>query len=272
MTFETIIYKKDQNVATIMLNRSDCLNAINLKMTEELDQVFTDIDVDRDIRVVILTGGEKAFSCGADVREIMTPEENHLKTLISGTSLPRLPSIMVKGALPMMEKLAKLGKPVIAAVSGPAIGGGCEIALACDLRIASSTATFGQGEINIGVIPMAGGTQRLPRLIGPARAKELLYFGNVIDAQEAYRIGLVNKVVGVESLFEEAGKWAKTLSKKPPLALKTAKACVDNGLQMNLTEALVYELKEGWLLVGTEDRAEGMKAFIEKRKPVFEGR
>jgi enoyl-CoA hydratase len=165
-----------------------------------------------------------------------------------------------------------LDKPVIAAVSGLALGGGCELALACDLRIAAENATFGQPEIKIGVIPGAGGTQRLPRLVGLGRAKELLFTGDTIDAQEAYRIGLVNKVVPVEALMSETRKLALKVTKQPPLALKTTKAVVNEGINMNIQSALALEARGFEILFSTEDQKEGMKAFLEKRKPIFKGK
>lgn len=273
MKYETIEHKvEDNGTAWVVLNRPYCLNSINMRMFEELQHVFDAIASRGDIRVVILTGGEGAFCAGADVRDVGTPADSHLATLVANTSMPMLPAVMSRlNFSPMVEGIANLAQPVIAAISGPAVGGGCELALACDLRIASTTATFGLGEINIGVIPMAGGTQRLPRQIGVAKAKEMLFFGKLMDAEEAYRVGLANKVVPIKSLMEEANNWAKRLALMPPLALKAVKSSVNYGMEMSLPAGLVYELREGMLLMGTDDRVEGMKAFAEKRKPVFKG-
>jgi enoyl-CoA hydratase len=163
-------------------------------------------------------------------------------------------------------------KPVIAAINGHCNGGGLELALCCDFRIAAEGAFFGAGEVKLGTMPGGGGTARLPRLIGPGRAKEFLYFGNRIDAHEAYRIGLVNKVVSLEKLMEEARNWAAELAERPPLSVKMLKDCVNLGMQMDLAGALDYEAKCSAVLAKSEDRIEGIQAFVEKRKPVFKGR
>jgi enoyl-CoA hydratase len=170
------------------------------------------------------------------------------------------------------HKLEDMEKPVIAAIGGVCIGGGMELALACDLRLATKEARLGLGEVKLGVIPAGGGTARLPRLIGPARAKELLFFGDQIDGEEAARIGLVNKVVPAEELMSEAKRMAAELAERPPLSLKALKDCVNVGMRMDLAGALDYEQKWSQILAASEDRAEGMRAFIEKRKPVFKGR
>lgn len=261
MPYQTIIYEKEDNIALITLNRPDSLNALSSKLAQELEQVSDEIATDDSVRVVIITGAGRAFSAGADIKEIMSPGEASLGTRLA------------KGKpLTFFNKIENLDKPVIGAINGLAIGGGCELALVCDLRIASTTAKFGFGEIKIGVIPAGGGTVRSPRLIGIAKAKEMLFFGDPIDAEEAYRLGLVNKVVPPESLLDEAKKWAKTLSQRPPLALKAVKSCVNVGMQMPLSAAIDFEAKEAAILINTEDRNEGMKAFLEKRQPVFKGK
>lgn len=261
MDYETIIYEKENNIALVTLNRPQSLNAISVKMAQELDQVFDEIDGDDTARVVILTGAGRAFSAGADIKEMMTPGQASIASLLAQGK-----------PLPFFSKIENLGKPVIGAISGVAAGGGCELALACDLRIASTTATFGFGEIKIGVIPTGGGTIKMPRLIGITKAKEMLFLGDPIDAEEAYRVGLVNRVVPPESVLSEAKELAKTLSQRPPLALKAAKSCVNVGMQMALPAALAFEAKEGALLLNTEDQIEGMKAFVEKRQPIFKGK
>lgn len=261
MPYQTIIYEKEDSIALITLNRPDSLNAINLKLAQELEQVIDEIAADDSARSVIITGAGRAFSAGADIKEMMSPGETSL-----GTQLAR------GKPLSFFNRIESLDKPVIGAINGLAIGGGCEIALVCDLRIASTAARFGFGEIKIGVIPAGGGTVRSPRLIGIAKAKELLFFGDPVDAEEAYRLGLVNKVVPPESLLDEAKKWARTLSQRPPLALKAVKSCVNVGMQMPLSAAIDFEAKEAAILVNSEDRQEGMRAFIEKRPPEFKGR
>jgi enoyl-CoA hydratase len=170
------------------------------------------------------------------------------------------------------NKLEELDKPVIAAINGPCNGGGLELALCCDFRIASQEATFGLGEVKIGVMPAGGATARLPRLIGPGLAKEFLYFGNRIDGNEALRIGLVNRVVAAGDLMQEAFRWAEELAERPPLSLRMVKSCVNRGMQMDLLGAIDYEAKCAAILNSTEDRMEGVRAFVEKRKPVFKGK
>jgi len=258
MEYQTLIYEKKEFIATITLNRPNNMNALNSQAVKELNQVFSNIDGDDEVRVVIITGGEKLFAAGADITEIekiATPFEAHR---------------FVKNTLETFNRIEDLEKPVIAAVNGVALGGGCELALACDLRIAADNAVFGQPEIKIGVIPGAGGTQRLPRIVGITKAKELLYTGDFIDAQEAHRIGLVNKVVPVSSLMAEAINIARKIARQPGFALKITKFAVNGGLNMDIKSALAYEARCFEILFSTKDQKEGMKAFIEKRKPVFQ--
>lgn len=261
MAYEYIVYEKDEGTILITLNRPDSLNALNARLAQELIQVAEEITTDDSVRVLIITGAGRAFSAGADLKEVM-----------SGAGASLAAGLAQGKPLLLFTSIASIDKPVIAAINGLALGGGCELALACDLRIASTTATFGFAEIKIGAIPGGGGTVRSPRIIGPAKAKELLFFGDPISADEAYRIGLVNKVVAPESLLDEAKKWAKTLAGRPPLALKAAKSCVDVGMQMPLSAAIEFEAREAAILTKTEDTAEGIKAFIEKRRPVFKGK
>lgn len=261
MLYETIIYEKEDGVVLITLNRPDSLNSLSAKLTQELERAADEITSDDTVRVVIITGAGRSFSAGADLKEVMSQ---------AGASLA---AGLAKGKpLTLFSRIENIDKPVIAAVNGLAIGGGCELALACDLRIASTAAKFGFGEIKIGVIPAGGGTVRSPRLIGIAKAKEMLFFGDPIDADEAYRVGLVNKVVPPESLLDEAKRWANTLAQRPPLALKAVKSCVNVGMQMPLTAAIDFEAKEAAILLKTEDSIEGIKSFIEKRQPVFKGK
>jgi len=260
MVLNTVTYEKNESIGIITLTRTKNMNAISREFISELDQLFDEIARDDGTSAVIITGSEKVFCAGADIKEICeirSPMEARLFV----TSVQRV-----------FNKIERLDKPVIAAVSGLALGGGCELALACDLRIAAENATFGQPEIKIGVIPGAGGTQRLPRIVGLGRAKELLFTGDTIDAHEAYRIGLANKVVPIESLMSEAKKIAFKLTQQPPLALKTTKMVINEGMDMNIQSALVLEARSFEILFSTEDQKEGMKAFVEKRKPIFKGR
>lgn len=260
MTLNTITYEKSEGIGTITLNRPKSMNAINGEFVRELDKLFDEIARDDETVTVMITGSEKVFCVGADIKEIIgirTPMEAHL---------------FISGVQQLFNKIEKQEKPVIAAVSGLALGGGCELALACDIRIAAENAIFGQPEIKIGVIPGGGGTQRLPRIVGLGRAKELLFTGDPIDAHEAYRIGLANKVVPVESLMSETKKMALKLTHQPWLALKLTKNVVGEGIHMDLQSALALEARCFEILFSTEDQKEGMKAFVEKRKPIFKGR
>lgn len=257
MKFETLILDKEDHIRIITLNRPERLNAINLQLILDFERVLAEIDGDEEATAVILTGGGKGFCAGADIKR-EKDDPNAKKLPLGRHSLP--------------NKLEDLEKPVIAAINGPCIGGGLELALSCDFRIASEAAKFGFGEVKLGIIPAAGGTARLPRLIGPGRAKEFLYFGNIVEAEEAYRVGLVNKVVSPEGLMAEARRWAAELVEKSPLVLKMLKHCVNIGMQMDLIGAIDYETKCSAILLNTEDFKEGKRAFVEKRKPVFKGR
>lgn len=257
MTYETIIYEKEGGVGIITLNRPERLNAINYQLVMDLSAILTEVEEDEALRTLIITGTGRGFCAGADIKELADPNAR------------RLP---VGARYTFFNKLEDLTKPVIAAVNGPCNGGGLELALCCDFRIASEAATFGLGEVKLGVIPAGGGTARLPRLIGPGRAKEFLYFGNRIDGQEAYNIGLANKVVPADKLMDEAKAWASELVERPPLSLRMLKYCVNVGMQMDLLGAIDYEAKCAAVLMNTEDMAEGMRAFVEKRKPEFKGR
>ena len=257
MDYKTIIYEKKERVGTITLNRPKSMNSLSSELLGELDHALTEIDRDDDVKVVILTGSEKFFAAGADITEIgaiKTPLDAHR---------------FLKMAQAVFNHIEDLEKPVIAAISGLTLGGGCELTLACDLRIAADNATFGQPEIKIGVIPGAGGTQRLPRIVGVTKAKEILYTGDFMDAQEAYRIGLLNKVVPAASLMEEARKMALKIARQPGVALTATKLSVNGGLNMDIKSAMAYEARCFEILFSTDDQKEGMKAFIEKRKPAF---
>jgi enoyl-CoA hydratase len=260
MTYETLLYEKADGIATVTISRPESLNALNFKVYAELYEVFGEIEKDNEVRVVILTGsGEKAFVAGSDITE-MAPQSS--REIASFVGIARQAS----------DRIYYLGKPVIAAINGYALGGGCELTMCCDLRIATEKARFGQPEISVGVIPGAGGTQRLARLIGMTRAKELIYTGDMIDANTALNYGLVNKVVPVENLMAEAREMAAKLLTKSGVILSLAKAAITGGAGMSLPDALSYEAQCFALCFATEDQKEGMKAFMEKRKAEYKNR
>lgn len=258
MDYETILYEKEDGVAFITLNRVDKLNAINAKMRDEIIDVLRKVDSDREIRVVIITEGKKVFCVGADIKE--PPAFSQLWDKIS----PR----RVYSYYHLIEDM---GKPVIAAIAGYCLGGGLELACTCDIRIAAENAMLGDAHSRLGVIGGGGSTQRLPRIIGMAKAKELIFSGEPIDAKEAERIGLVNKVVPTESLMDEAKKLANLYKERPPIVLKLVKAAINDGIQMGMAQGLDYEAKCATLVSLTEDYKEGINAFLKKRKPVFKG-
>jgi len=258
MRYENIIYEKEDGFAIITLNRPQRKNAINLELMKELLNALSEIKEDEEIRTAIITGAGDAFAAGADI------------TMFDALTSPVKAWELSQGRNPIHE-IERINKPFIAAINGLALGGGCELALACDLRIASEKAIFGQPEINLGLLPGAGGTQRLPRLVGLTKAKELLFTGDTISAEEAYRIGLVNRVVKEENLMEEAKKLAKKLASKPPIALRVIKSVINRGINTDIESGLKYEVDGFAILFSTKDREEGIKAFLEKRKPQFKG-
>jgi enoyl-CoA hydratase len=260
MDLKTLIYRKSEGVGIIALNRPAKMNALNAELMTELDALLDAIAADDEVGAVVLRGAEKFFAAGADISEL------------DAIATPLAARRFAEKAQSLYEKLSELPVPVIAAVSGCALGGGCELCLCCDMRIASENAVFGLPEIKLGLLPGGGGTQRLPRLVGAGPAKELLFCGDSIDAREAYRIGLVNKVTSVESVVDEALAVAKKLAGRPRIAMLTLKRLVNDGLAMDLHSALAHESRCFELLFFTEDRKEGVKAFIEKRKPNFQGR
>lgn len=257
--FETIIYETRDNVAWITLNRPEALNAINNKMREELTQVLEQARDDNTIHVVAITGmGDRAFCAGADISE--------LPKLSSADQLRR------HGRKQPHYLIREIPKPIITMVNGLALGGGCEMVLASDIAIASENAQFGQPEIRIGVIPGAGGTQLLPRVIGEKRAKELIFTGRSITASEALQMGLVNQVVPQEKLRETTENLIAVLLRRSPVILKIAKLAVNRALETTLLPGLVCERDLFALCFGTEDQKEGAKAFLEKREPSYKGR
>ena len=259
-SYETIVYAVDDHVATVTLNRPDVHNAQNDTLRRELYDIFAALGTDDDVKVVIVTGaGERAFSAGADIREFVAPA--------SPTELRERRKRLDYRA--MMERCPQ---PIIAAINGFALGGGLELALACDIRIAAETAQLGLTEVNLAIIPGGGGTQRLPRLIGRGKALEMILTGARIPAAEALRIGLVERVVPAGDALEAAIELARTIADKAPIALRYAKEAVVKGLGMSLEDGLRLEGDLSTLLRTTEDRVEGAKAFLEKRKPRWTGR
>jgi enoyl-CoA hydratase len=257
MSYENVLVDKDGSVAIVTLNRPQQLNALSYGLVKDLCLALESLDQNDEVRVIILTGGQKVFAAGADIKEMADagPFDEP-----------------VAGRLAYRDRVNKISKPVIAAVSGYALGGGCELAMSCDIIIASETARFGQPEVNIGIIPGSGGTQRLTHIVGKHRAMEMILTAEPISAQEAERLGLVTRVVPVELLLEEAKGIAKKIAAKPLLAIRHAKEAVLKAANMGLDDGLDFERKSFYTLFASEDRKEGMKAFLEKRKPVFKGK
>ncbi len=260
MSFTTLLYDVHDGIARVTINRPDKLNALNATVIAELADAVGHIESDDAVRGVILTGaGSKAFVAGADIGELATqgPMEAKARALAGQRT---------------MRWLERCGKPVLAAVNGFALGGGCELAMACHLRVASESARFGQPEVKLGLGPGYGGTVRLPRLVGRGRALELLLTGAMIDAQEAHRIGLVNRVVPADRLLAETEELARTILEQAPLAVRLVLEAIDAGLDLTVDEALLLEANHFGLLSSTADMREGTAAFLAKRKPRFEGR
>jgi enoyl-CoA hydratase len=259
--YGTIICAKEDAIGVVTLNRPESLNALSTQLKEELSVAFDEMAQDAEVKGVLVTGAGNAFCAGADIKERSKMQVTSPEFYFSQ-----------KKTTALFEKIAEFPKPVVAAVNGAAVGGGCELCLACDLRVASEKAKFGLPEVKIGVIPAGGGTQRLPRLIGVARAKELLLTGDLIDAQEAYRLGLVNRVVPADRLMEDARGLVGRIANNPPLSVRFIKRAVNVGMQLDIHSAVDYETQCAAVLIETEDRIEGFKAFVEKRKPRFRGR
>jgi enoyl-CoA hydratase len=260
MTYATLLVQSADGITTITVNRPDKLNALNASVIRELGQAIEAAGTDPSIRGVILTGaGAKAFVAGADITELanQSPLESKARSLAGQA---------------VFRRFEALRKPVVAAVNGFCLGGGCELAMACHIRLASENARFGQPEVKLGISPGYGGTVRLPRLVGRGRALELLLTGEMIDAQEAWRIGLVNRVVALDQLLPEADTLLRKILAQGPLAIAAVLEAVDVGAETASTEALVLEANHFGLLAATEDMREGMRAFLEKRPPKFAGR
>ncbi|HEX3469384.1 MAG TPA: enoyl-CoA hydratase-related protein [Candidatus Elarobacter sp.] len=258
---ETIVLERDGAVATVRLNRPNVLNALNLRMLDELAATFAQLDADAAVRAVILTGtGPKAFAAGADIAEL-----NALPSARAAEAQA------LKGQA-LTRAIERMQAPVIAAVNGFALGGGCELAMACDIRIASENARFGQPEVNLGLLPGYGGTQRTARLVGEGMAMYLCLTGEMIDAQEALRAGLVQRVVAFDDLATEANRIAALIASKAPLAVAAAKRAVAAAGSLALDDGLAVEAMLFGRMVTTDDFREGSGAFLDKRKPDFKGR
>jgi enoyl-CoA hydratase len=260
MTFENLLIDRDQAVAIITINRPKVLNALNTQTLDELRRAILELKGDDSIRAVVITGaGDKSFVAGADINELA------VQTPTTG----REHAIAGQHVLDLIEHM---GKPVIAAINGYALGGGCELAMACTIRIASETAKLGQPEINLGIIPGYAGTQRLARIAGRGRALELLLTGDQITAQEAHRLGLVNRVVPAADLLPQAKALAAALAAKAPVAIRYILDAVHKGVEMPFPQAQIFEATLFGLVASTEDMREGTRAFLEKRKADFRGR
>ncbi|MEW6005056.1 MAG: enoyl-CoA hydratase-related protein [Stygiobacter sp.] len=257
MNYKNLLYEVNNHVALVTINRPEKLNSLNNETLGELESCFKEIKNDKDVYVVIITGsGEKAFVAGADISEL-----NKLNVISAKAFAEKGQAIF--------NLIENLGKPIIAAVNGFALGGGCELALACHIRFASDRAKFGQPEVNLGIIPGYGGTQRLTRIVGSGRAAELILSGDLIDAEEAYRIGLVNKIFSPEELLNETKKFAEKISSKGQVAISLALKAIVSCDELSESEGQNLESSLFAICCGTEDFKEGTSAFLEKRKPVF---
>ncbi len=257
MEYLHIIVTTEDAVGKIQLNRPEAMNALNLRTMDELVHAFQNFDAESNIRCIVIHGNEKAFAAGADIKEMAD---------VSSIDM------LLRDQFAKWNKIRKVKKPIIAAVSGFALGSGCELAMLCDMIIASNTAQFGQPEINIGIMPGAGGTQRLTRAVGKNRAMEMVFTGKFISAQEALEYGLVVKVVPVEIYLGESMLLAKDISSKPPIAVQLAKESILKSFDTTLEGGLEFERKNLYLLFASEDMREGMRAFIEKRTPEWKGK
>jgi enoyl-CoA hydratase len=260
MAYETLLVERSDAYAVVTLNRPKVMNALNRALFAELDDAFVALAADSGVRAVILTGaGEKAFAAGADISELAS---------LSATEGQQL----ARRGQAVFRRIETCGKPVIAAINGFALGGGCELAMACTIRIASDGARMGQPEVKLGLVPGYGGTQRLPRLVGKGAAMKLLLTGDMVGAEEAFRMGLVDEVVPAEALLPRAETLARAIAQQAPLAVAGCIQAVEGGYDLPLDSALELEASLFGLTCATEDKAEGTKAFLEKRAPAWQGR
>jgi len=260
MEFKNTLYEKRDGMATITINRPEAMNALNAETIPEILSRLDDAEKDDNIKVVVITGaGEKAFCAGLDLKPMRDIK------VIKAVEISRLGQKLTLA-------IEELGKPVIAAINGYALGGGLELSMACDIRIVSEKARVGQPEVNVGLIPGWGGTQRLPRLVGKGIAKELIFTGKMIDAKTAERIGLVNMVVPPEKLMSAVNELADVIMSKPPIAIRLAKELINSSIETDQGTGLVHEAEAFGILSSTEDYREGVSAFIEKRKPEYKGK
>ncbi len=260
MSAEVLLSREEEGILTLTLNRPEVMNSLNFELLHRLRDQVDQVRHRRDVRVIVITGsGEKAFCSGADLKERAGLPPEKVKEFI----------FTIRNLFTAIEQL---GMPVIAAVNGVALGGGTELALACDIRIASTAATLGLTETRLAIIPGAGGTQRLPRLIGRGKAKELIFTGRRVESAEALQIGLVNRVVPPEALIDECRRMAAMICETGPIAIEQAKYAINHGLETDLATGLAIESAAYWVTIPTEDRLEGLTAFREKRKPVYKGK
>lgn len=257
MTYENITVTPGDGYAVITLNRPSVLNALNQATMDEMVQALESAERDADVRCAVITGAGRAFAAGADIKEMAEASA---------------PEMLAGYRFQQWERIRKITIPLIAAVNGMAFGGGCELAMLCDMIVAAETAQFGQPEINLGIMPGAGGTQRLTRAIGKARAMELVLTGRPVSARQAEAFGLVTRVVPAEAVLDEAVALAKEIASKPPVAVRLAKESILKAFDTTIESGLDYERRAFYLLFATEDRTEGINAFLEKRKPIFRGR
>lgn len=256
MEYKNIVFEKIDGIGYVTLNRPKALNALSMEVLSELEDVFRNIEQDDAVKVVIITGEGRAFVAGADISQMVD------LTGIEGQE-------MMKQGAKVMGLIESISKPVIGAINGFALGGGCELAMACDIRVASENAQFGQPEVNLGIIPGFGGTQRLPRLVGKGMGKYMIMTADYINAEEALKIGLVEKVVAPEELMKTCEEIARKIMSKAPIAIKASKIAINNGIMLDLATGVALEGEACGAPFCSEDRIEGMKAFLEKRKAEF---